>query len=223
MQTWLHVRPKSQRLPRQLFLVGGAPRSRTTWLEHILDAHPNIAAPAKAISCISSPHRSGRHPAPAGPVAGPDTRLFRDLGGYPLPDPNSSPWQAQPSCWHWRSNAIAIRIRSRGEQTRSVFGFPNLKRLFPARSSSALPATHAHPISAWHLSRKSGARGCGGSRSALYPGGRRRLPVHPRGAVPAKALPRGCVDFYLEPCCATRKRRLPALAPPVRRLPGHRR
>ena len=28
---------------RQLFFVGGAPRSGTTWMQHMLDAHPDIS------------------------------------------------------------------------------------------------------------------------------------------------------------------------------------
>jgi Sulfotransferase family len=28
---------------RQLFFVGGAPRSGTTWLQQILDAHPDVS------------------------------------------------------------------------------------------------------------------------------------------------------------------------------------
>ncbi len=71
---------------RQLFLVGGAPRSGTTWLQHVLDSHPQISCRGEG---LFDQHL-------AAPIAGlmsdrrraldaKNERLFRHSGGYSLP------------------------------------------------------------------------------------------------------------------------------------------
>jgi Sulfotransferase family len=44
LQSWIQCQAETAALAeRQLFVVGGAPRSGTSWLQHILDAHPDIS------------------------------------------------------------------------------------------------------------------------------------------------------------------------------------
>src|ERR1700722_1873858 len=44
VKSWLEQHEKLQHLARcQLFFVGGAPRSGTTWLQALLDSHPEIS------------------------------------------------------------------------------------------------------------------------------------------------------------------------------------
>jgi len=140
---------------RQLFFVGGAPRSGTTWLQHILDAHPDIC-------CRGEGHFLHFLAAPMGAamqrrrdqLQGKNTRLFRDLGGYPLPDPEDVEFLV--------GSAILLALAQQcdghpypivGEKTpENVFYFPNLKRLFPAAKFVGIARDPRDTlVSAWHL------------------------------------------------------------------------
>jgi len=140
---------------RQLFFVGGAPRSGTTWLQHILDAHPDI-------SCRGEGHFLQFLATPMGAVMqhrrdqlqAKNTRLFRDLGGYPLPDPEDVEFLV--------GSAILMALAQQcdghpypivGEKTpENVFYFPNLKRLFPAAKFVGIARDPRDIlVSAWHL------------------------------------------------------------------------
>jgi len=148
---------------RQLFFVGGAPRSGTTWLQHILDAHPDI-------SCRGEGHFLNFLATPMGAVMQrrreqlqeKNTRLFRNLGGYKLPDPEDVEFLV--------GSAILMALAQQcdghpypivGEKTpENVFYFPNLKRLFPGAKFVGIARDPRDTlVSAWHLIPQERRRG----------------------------------------------------------------
>jgi hypothetical protein len=164
LQSWTQHQAEIAALAeRQLFFVGGAPRSGTTWLQHILDAHPDIC-------CRGEGHFLNYLTTPLGAVMqrrrellqGKNTRLFRDLGGYPLPDPEDVEYLAGSAILM----ALAQQCRGHpylivGEKTpENVFYFPNLKRLFPAAKFVGIARDPRDVlVSAWHLIPKERRQG----------------------------------------------------------------
>jgi hypothetical protein len=156
LQSWTQRQAEVAALAgRQLFFVGGAPRSGTTWLQHILDAHPDIC-------CRGEGHFLNFLATPMGAIMqrrreelqAKNTRLFRDLGGYPLPDPEDVEFLA--------GTAILLALAQQcdghpypivGEKTpENVFYFPNLKRLFPGAKFVGIARDPRDVlVSAWHL------------------------------------------------------------------------
>ncbi len=156
MQSWNQRQAEIAALAqRQLFFVGGAPRSGTTWLQHILDAHPDI-------SCRGEGHFLNFLATPMGAVMQhrreqlqeKNARLFRDLGGYKLPDPEDVEFLV--------GSAILMALAQQcdghpypivGEKTpENVFYFPNLKRLFPTAKFVGIARDPRDTlVSAWHL------------------------------------------------------------------------
>src|SRR4051794_30155810 len=71
---------------RQVFFVCGAPRSGTTWVQHMLDSHPDV-------SCRGEGHFLHFLAEPMGALMqrrradleAKNARLFKETGGYPLP------------------------------------------------------------------------------------------------------------------------------------------
>jgi hypothetical protein len=143
---------------RQLFFVGGAPRSGTTWVQHILDGHPDI-------SCRGEGHFLHFLAAPMGAMMqrrreeleAKNTRLFKDTGGYPLPAADDFEFLV--------GSAILLALQQQcagrsclaiGEKTpENVFYFPNLKRLFPGAKFIGVARDPRDVLtSAWHLVHK---------------------------------------------------------------------
>jgi hypothetical protein len=71
---------------RQLFFVGGAPRSGTTWLQQLLDSHPEVSCRgeglfwktfAEPLDDIVAKWRET--------LASKNAEVFRDTAGYPPP------------------------------------------------------------------------------------------------------------------------------------------
>jgi hypothetical protein len=140
---------------RQLFFVGGAPRSGTTWLQHILDAHPDISCRGEGhfLHFLAEPigvamqHRRTQ-------LQGKNARLFRDVGGYKLPDPEDVEFLVGSAIL----TALAQQCDGHpypivGEKTpENVFYFPNLKRLFPAAKFVGIARDPRDIlVSAWHF------------------------------------------------------------------------
>jgi hypothetical protein len=140
---------------RQLFFVGGAPRSGTTWLQHILDAHPDICCRGEGhfLQFLAEPmgaamqHRRKQ-------LQGKNARLFRDVGGYKLPEPEDVEFLVGSAIL----TALAQQCDGHpypivGEKTpENVFYFPNLKRLFPAAKFVGIARDPRDIlVSAWHF------------------------------------------------------------------------
>jgi hypothetical protein len=140
---------------RQLFFVGGAPRSGTTWLQLLLDAHQRISCASEGlfgktlgdpIDRLLNDRRTE--------LDAKNKRLFRDTGGYKLPEP--------PDADTLFAAAVLIALARQsagknclaiGEKTpENVFLFPRLKRLFPAAKLIAIARDPRDVLtSAWHL------------------------------------------------------------------------
>ncbi len=159
MQTWLDRQAEIASLAtRQLFFVGGAPRSGTTWAQHILDAHPDI-------SCRGEGHFLQFLATPLGglmqwrrtELEAKNTKLLQDTGGYPLPAPDDAEFLAGSAILMALARQSAGRTcLAIGEKTpENVFYFPNLKRLFPGAKFIGVARDPRDVLtSAWHLIHK---------------------------------------------------------------------
>ena len=160
MQSWADGQADLLRLSQQqLFFVGGAPRSGTTWLQQILDSHPEMSCQGegffgKELAVPLESMMAGRRRA----LEAKNTGLFQHTGGYPLP--------ASDDIEHLLGTAILLALRQQtaghpyraiGEKTpENVFFFPRLRRLFPAAKFIAIARDPRDVLtSAWHFFRKS--------------------------------------------------------------------
>ena len=146
--------------PPVLFFVGGAPRSGTTWLQQILDAHP-------AISCMGE-GLFERHL--AGPIdrmvadwatglAAKNRNLFQHTGGYPIPGPDAADALLREAILQALARQTgAATARAIGEKTpENVFFFERLHRLFPQGRFIAIARDPRDVLSsAWHFFHKPG-------------------------------------------------------------------
>lgn len=148
-----------QRLARQqLFFVGGAPRSGTTWLQHVLDAHPDIRCGGEGLFMkhLAEPlHRTmaGRQRA----LIDKNETIFRYSGGFPLCGP------ADTELLIVTAILLALEqlcggttFRAIGEKTpENVFFFPHLKRLLPTAKFIGIARDPRDTLSsAWHFFHK---------------------------------------------------------------------
>ena len=156
---WLRRAADLQRLAQcQLFFIGGAPRSGTTWLQRLLDSHPEICCGgeglfmkhlAEPLDALMVQRR--------GALEAKNSAVFREAGGYPLP--------AQGDADFLTGTAILVALaqqcagqecRAVGEKTpENVFFFPRLKALFPHARFIAMARDPRDVLSsAWHFFHK---------------------------------------------------------------------
>lgn len=161
MLSWLDRQAEIMALARrQLFFVGGAPRSGTTWVQHMLDSHPDV-------SCRGEGHFLHFLAEPMGALVqrrrmeldAKNNRLFKETGGYPLPAAGDMEFLVGTGILM----ALAQQCPERtclavGEKTpENVFYFPNLKRLFPQAKFIGVARDPRDTLtSAWHLVRAPG-------------------------------------------------------------------
>ncbi len=147
----------------QLFFVGGAPRSGTTWVQHMLDSHPDV-------SCRGEGHFLHFFAEPMGllmqrrrdELEAKNTRLFKEIEGYPLPAAGDLEFLVGSGILLALAQQCAGRsCLAIGEKTpENVFFFPNLKRLFPAAKFIGVARDPRDTLtSAWHLVHKHGTQG----------------------------------------------------------------
>jgi hypothetical protein len=144
---------------RQLFFVGGAPRSGTTWVQLLLDSHPEVSCRGEALfgSALAAPLDrvlNERRTA----LDAKNKALFEGIGGYKLPE--------QDDIEFLLGAAILLALERQaadgshkaiGEKTpENVFLFARLKRIFPAAKLIALARDPRDVLtSAWHFFRPS--------------------------------------------------------------------
>lgn len=140
---------------RQLFLVGGAPRSGTTWIQTILDAHPEVCCRGEGLfSAHFAKPLDDMARARAAAIEGKNKRLFTSTGGYHLPHPADTD--------HLLGTAILLALerqtgggayRAVGEKTpENVFLFERFKGLFPSAKFIGVARDPRDVIaSAWHM------------------------------------------------------------------------
>jgi len=140
---------------KQLFFIGGAPRSGTTWVQQILDLHPEISCRGEALfhKHLAEPMETMitlRNEA----LSAKNSTLFRHTGGYPLPEPDDVEFLLGTAILTSLSRQSAGKAcRAIGEKTpENVFFFPRLKRLFPRAKCIAIARDPRDVLtSAWHL------------------------------------------------------------------------
>jgi hypothetical protein len=143
---------------RQLFFVGGAPRSGTTWLQYLLDAHPEVCCAGEGLfrTELAEPMDkliAARRTA----LAVKNESIFRHSGGYPLPDAgDTEALVATGILLALERQCGGADYRAVGEKTpENVFFFPVLKRLFPdAKFIGIARDPRDVASSAWHFFRK---------------------------------------------------------------------
>jgi hypothetical protein len=164
VQSWTQRQAALTRIAeRQLFFVGGAPRSGTTWLQQMLDCHPNVSCRGEG---LLRQHLADPLAAMMGQrrdtLAAKNTALFSHTGGYPLPAPEDSEFLT--------GTAILLALQQQldgkdclaiGEKTpENVFFFPRVKQLFPRAKFIGIARDPRDVLtSAWHFFHRAGATG----------------------------------------------------------------
>lgn len=162
MQTWIERQEEIAALARkQLFFIGGAPRSGTTWVQQILDRHPEVSCRGEGLfqKQLAEPLEAMMK-ARAEVLTAKNTSLFGHTGGFPLP--------AQDDVEFLLGTAMLLALRqvcadktcrAVGEKTpENVFFFPRLKQLFPKAKCIAIARDPRDVLtSAWHFFHKPAA------------------------------------------------------------------
>lgn len=161
-ENWIARQSRLIRLAEcQLFFVGGAPRSGTTWLQQLLDAHPEVSCrgegliPQRVAKPIDTMMVSWREA-----ISEKNNGLFGQSGGYPEP--------AEGEADHLLGTAVLLALdrqrreqdcRAVGEKTpENVFLFPRLQRLFPRAKFVGIARDPRDLLaSAWHMFQRTGA------------------------------------------------------------------
>jgi hypothetical protein len=162
LQTWIEQQEEIAALARkQLFFIGGAPRSGTTWVQQILDLHPEVSCRGEGLfqKQLAEPLEAMMK-ARAEVLTAKNTGLFGHTGGFPLP--------AQDDVEFLLGSAILLALRQTsgkktcraiGEKTpENVFFFPRLKQMFPKAKCIAIARDPRDVLtSAWHFFHKPAA------------------------------------------------------------------
>jgi hypothetical protein len=140
---------------RQLFFVGGAPRSGTTWVQQILDSHPDVSCRGEALFSKELAEPLERLMVErCRALDAKNKRVFAHSVGFPLPA------AADVEFLLGTAILLAMHQQSRGkpclaigEKTpENVFFFPRLKRLFPTAKLICIARDPRDVLtSAWHF------------------------------------------------------------------------
>lgn len=156
---WAERQEALRRLARcQVFFVGGAPRSGTTWLQYLLDSHPEVCCRGEGLFMkhLAEPLEAmmaARRKA----LAVKNDTVFRHAGGYELP--------ASEDVEVLLGTAVLLALerqragkpcRAIGEKTpENVFFFARMKQLFPGAKFVGIARDPRDVLtSAWHFFHK---------------------------------------------------------------------
>jgi hypothetical protein len=158
-ESWVERQDRLRDLvERQLFFVGGAPRSGTTWVQRLLDSHPDICCRGEGLFQQQLADPLGKAMIERRQVLqAKNETLFRHSGGFPLPEPDDTE--------HLVGTGILLALErlcsekpchAVGEKTpENVFLFPRLKRLFPNAKFIGIARDPRDLLSsAWHFFQK---------------------------------------------------------------------
>jgi hypothetical protein len=160
LQSWIENLQKLVELSRrQLFFVGGVPRSGTTWVQYLLDAHPDLLSRRRSVS--EAPCRAygtarlmaERRTA----LKSKNNTIFGQFGGFLLPEPQETEALVGTAILLALERQCAGKAcRAVGEKTpENLFFFPQLKRLFPSAKFIGIARDPRDVLSsAWHFFRK---------------------------------------------------------------------
>ena len=136
MESWADRHAGLARLAeRRLFFVDGQPRSGTTWLQQLLDSHPDVSCRGEAqfrdhLAVPLDRAMRQRH----AELHRRNTSIFGHTGGYPLPDPGDTQFLLGTGVLSAFRQQLADKpgARAVGEKTPgNLFFFPQLRALFP--------------------------------------------------------------------------------------------
>jgi Sulfotransferase family len=156
LESWVDQQAALERVAKsQLFFIGGAPRSGTTWLTHLLNAHPDICCGGEALfnKHLAEPMQKlvveWRKA-----VEAKNNNLFRETGGFPLPDAEDEDLLIGTAILKSLTRIAGGRSwKAIGEKTpENVFFFPRLKRIFPAAKLVSIARDPRDVLtSGWHF------------------------------------------------------------------------
>lgn len=143
----------------QLFFVGGAPRSGTTWLQQIIDCHPDACCKGEGLfskDLFPSAERLIEERRKA--LEAKNHGLFQHTGGYPLPTAEDAEFLAATTIlMALRQQAGDKDYLAYGEKTpENAFFFPRFLALFPRAKFIGIARDPRDVLtSAWYFFRKS--------------------------------------------------------------------
>ena len=153
---WAEHQERLLRLSRcQLFFVGGAPRSGTTWLQYLLDSHPEVCCRGEGLFMkhLAEPLDTVMA-ARSQVLAAKNTTVFRHGGGYALPPPEDVELLLGTAVLAaLERQCTGKACRAVGEKTpENVFLFTRLKRIFPSAKFIGIARDPRDVLSsAWHF------------------------------------------------------------------------
>jgi hypothetical protein len=160
--TWADRQDRLQALARrQLFFIGGAPRSGTTWLQYLLDSHPHVSCRGEGLFMhhLAEPlEKMMKERRQA--VESKNNTVFRGLDGYPLPGLDDIDFLLRTAILLALERQRAHKpCQAVGEKTpENVFFFPRLKRLFPTAKLICMTRDPRDVLSSsWHFFHKAKA------------------------------------------------------------------
>jgi hypothetical protein len=155
-QSWSEHQDRLLNLARcQLFFVGGAPRSGTTWLQYLLDSHPDVCCRgeglfmtnlAKPLEAMMTERRHA--------IEEKNKIVFHHSEGYPPPEREETDFLVGTAILLALERQCAgTSFRAVGEKTpENVFFFPRVKRLFPHAKFIFIARDPRDALSsAWHF------------------------------------------------------------------------
>jgi len=162
LRSWIdHQAELAQLAKSQLFFIGGAPRSGTTWLTHLLNSHPDVRCGGEGLlhKHLAEPMQhliSERRKA----IEAKNTSLFKETGGFPLPtEEDQEVLMATGIMLALAQLSDGKSWRAIGEKTpENVFFFPRLKRMFPDAKFIGIARDPRDVLtSGWHFFHKTKA------------------------------------------------------------------
>ncbi len=139
---------------KQLFFIGAAPRSGTTWLQLLLDAHPEVSCRGEGQFGTSLlPHLKQALEAHNAYLANKNATVFQETEGYPLFGADDLEYLLGAAILlALRRHPGAASCKAVGEKTpHNLRIFDGLRRLFPpARFIHLLRDPREVLVSSWH-------------------------------------------------------------------------